>query len=548
MSSRTSNPGLRKRRPQSDQDWYDVLDELNRNNLATITIQDEGGIQRGFRANFATGALEVRKGKGWHKFSTRARIERVNTQIVRSGGITTTVIEGESDHNLLNNLQGGLWPNELYHLSAADYNALVGLSASRLVATNASGALASVADLSAWVAGTSNRVTVANDGDGTITLSAPQDIHTAASPTFAGMTLTAFSGYVKATAGVLSAGAIVVGDLPAHDILSASHGDTLADTVVRGDVLYGNATPKWARLAFPASPTGKLIQATATDVGWSTYPLTIGAASSINQDVSTIGSPTHANLTLSGAGAAHSIEIGDASSSQYAYIDLKGDTTYTDYGLRIIRGNAGANATSQLVHRGTGVFSLIAQDAGAIVLGTSNTTRLTLGSAGALTGAAALAVDLGDSASLEIPNAASPTVDAEGEVAWDTDDDKLLIYDGTAAICLAAKTKSRSFTILSPTSAHDCPIWQTPRAITITGIRAICLAGTNVIGCLDEYGTNGTTLVAAVDGGWTITTSEFNDTSFTNAGIAAGGWLRWRTTSVSGAVTSVSLTFEYTEA
>jgi hypothetical protein len=35
----------------------------------------------------------------------------------------------------------------------------------------------------------------------------------------------------------------------AHNVLSVTHTDTLADTVIRGDILYGNATPKWARLA-----------------------------------------------------------------------------------------------------------------------------------------------------------------------------------------------------------------------------------------------------------------------------------------------------------
>ena len=39
-----------------------------------------------------------------------------------------------------------------------------------------------------------------------------------------------------------------------------------------------------------------------------------------------------------------------------AYIDLIGDTTYTDYGLRMIRWSGGANASSQMVHRGTGDF------------------------------------------------------------------------------------------------------------------------------------------------------------------------------------------------
>ena len=59
-----------------------------------------------------------------------------------------------------------------------------GLTASRLIATNADKDLVSVANLASWVAGTTNQVSIANDGDGTITLSTPQDIHTAALPQF----------------------------------------------------------------------------------------------------------------------------------------------------------------------------------------------------------------------------------------------------------------------------------------------------------------------------------------------------------------------------
>lgn len=64
----------------------------------------------------------------------------------------------------------------------------------------------------------------------------------------------------------------------AHKLLSATHDDTVADTVVRGDVLIGNATPKWSRLAFPGTPTGKVLQATATDVAWSSNSLTLTTA------------------------------------------------------------------------------------------------------------------------------------------------------------------------------------------------------------------------------------------------------------------------------
>lgn len=62
------------------------------------------------------------------------------------------------------------------------------LTASRLVASNGTDKLVS-ANLNSWIAGTTNRVTVADDGDGSVTLSAPQDIHTAATPTFGGLTI-----------------------------------------------------------------------------------------------------------------------------------------------------------------------------------------------------------------------------------------------------------------------------------------------------------------------------------------------------------------------
>ncbi len=54
----------------------------------------------------------------------------------------------------------------------------------------------------------------------------------------------------------------------AHNLLSATHGDTVADSVVRGDLLYGNSTPKWARLAKPSVLSG--LSHDGTDVSWVT--------------------------------------------------------------------------------------------------------------------------------------------------------------------------------------------------------------------------------------------------------------------------------------
>jgi hypothetical protein len=93
---------------------------------------------------------------------------------------------------------------------------ITGLTASRLVATDASKMLVST-NAHSWISGTANQVTVTNDGDGTCTLSLPQDIHAAATPTFSGLTLTGFTGVLWANAGVVTSDATLdlIGNLAA---------------------------------------------------------------------------------------------------------------------------------------------------------------------------------------------------------------------------------------------------------------------------------------------------------------------------------------------
>jgi hypothetical protein len=84
-----------------------------------------------------------------------------------------------------------------------------------------------------------------------------------------------------------------------------------------------------------------------------------------------------------GTSTASYMHIGQgATGNSYAYIDFIGDTTYTDYGLRLLRSDGGANATSQLVHRGTGDFIIQNTEAANIVLKTTSSTRLTIGATG----------------------------------------------------------------------------------------------------------------------------------------------------------------------
>ena len=94
-------------------------------------------------------------------------------------------------------------------------------------------------------------------------------------------------------------------------------------------------------------------------------------------------------MHVSGSGATTGVGVGTASygdaaievgsgalGNHYSYIDLTGDTTYTDYGVRLIRTSSGANALGQLSVRGMGGLYLTTVEAGPMVFQTSNTTRM----------------------------------------------------------------------------------------------------------------------------------------------------------------------------
>ena len=79
---------------------------------------------------------------------------------------------------------------------------------------------------------------------------------------------------------------------------------------------------------------------------------------------------------ISNPGGTAYLEVGQgATDNQYAHLDLVGDTTYNNYGFRILRGNTGANTTSNIYHRGTGAFNIICQDSAELRFLTNNSTR-----------------------------------------------------------------------------------------------------------------------------------------------------------------------------
>jgi hypothetical protein len=105
-----------------------------------------------------------------------------------------------------------------------------------------------------------------------------------------------------------------------------------------------------------------------------------GAALHVTGDQITTG---YNKIGYGASTAATYLQIGAARTDNgYAYFDLIGDTTYPSYGFRFIRGNTGANASTTLLHRGTGHFIFQTEEAAEIRFYTNDALRMAMGSTG----------------------------------------------------------------------------------------------------------------------------------------------------------------------
>lgn len=118
------------------------------------------------------------------------------------------------------------------------------------------------------LAGTTNQVIITDQGAGLgVVLSLPQNIHTAATPTFAGLTLGSLTGFLKGATGVVSAQATI-------DISSDTNLAVTAPLVLTGDTLSitGSALTKTddinVTLTLGGTPATALLAAMSLTLGW----------------------------------------------------------------------------------------------------------------------------------------------------------------------------------------------------------------------------------------------------------------------------------------
>lgn len=171
--------------------------------------------------------------------------------------------------------------------------------------------------------------------------------------------------YMNGTAANYFAGRVGIGQTNTSGTMALIANTTAADV---GLVVKG-----------AASQTGDLLQ--IQNSAGSTM-LSVNSSGVLYAGTTTNIGPASANIGVGVSTATVGVEIGTGRTGDgTSYVDLGGDATYTDFGLRLIR-NSGANSGSAIISRGTGSLSVSAQDAGSVVLNTNNITRLTVDAAG----------------------------------------------------------------------------------------------------------------------------------------------------------------------
>ena len=225
-----------------------------------------------------------------------------------------------------------------------------------------------------------------------------------------------------------------------------------------------------------------------------------------------------------------------------SHIDLVGDATFTDYGLRIQRNNGGPNGRSNIYHRGAGILDMRAVDAGSINIRTNtgsvniqtnNTTRMAVTGIGRVGIGTIAPTDL-----LTVNGTAGYNATANMGTS-DTDfASKKYVDDKTS--------HTKTITIERPTNSEDITIFRTDVAITVQEVIAV-RTGTGATNFRLRHSTN-----RAAAG--TLVTNNLNSNSTTVGNIAplgdstipANSWIWLETIGANGTNVTFTVDLRYT--
>jgi len=187
----------------------------------------------------------------------------------------------------------------------------------------------------------------------------------------------------------------------AHNLLSATHGDTAAGSVVDGDVIIGNVTPAWSRLAVSV-PAANVRNVFGVDNGetrpsWktaldATNPVTLTVSTSVAPGTALVFSHrdhAHAITSSSNPGAAASI-LASTAAGLLTLVNLNLSATSN----QLVMQSAGITGTLTWTPTASNKVITLPDVTGTVVLGTGANTWLAYWSAtNVLTGSANLTYD-----------------------------------------------------------------------------------------------------------------------------------------------------------
>jgi hypothetical protein len=144
-----------------------------------------------------------------------------------------------------------------------------------------------------------------------------------------------------------------------------------------------------------------------------------------------------------------------------------------------------------------------------------------------------------------ITSGTNPTVGSAGKIAVDTTADQLLVYGGALNIFMA--TRSESFVIKSPTAADNPYLFKAPFPITLTAMDCITDGATKTVTMqLQECSATGTSCGNTLTSSLVCDSDNQNTTSFSDASIATGAWMKLIVSATENTPGFVSATIQFT--